>query len=99
MILEIVQIDIVPDSHAAFEAAVAEAAPLFQGSPGCRSFSLHRSHEHPDRYRLFVGWDRIEDHVETFRNSPAFGQWRILAGPFFVNPPHVEHVEQVMKAF
>jgi hypothetical protein len=30
-----------------------------------------------------------------FRQSPAFAQWRAIIGPFFLQPPHVEHFEAV----
>lgn len=99
MILEIAQIEVRPESEARFEAAVAEAAPLFSGSEGCRSFDLHRSVEFPSRYRLVVGWDSIDAHMVGFRGSPAFERWRALVSPYFAAPPQVEHVEKVLEGF
>ena len=60
---------------------------------------LQRGIEHPGRYRLVVGWDRVEDHMVTFRESPAFQQWRALVGPYFASPPSVEHIETVLDGF
>jgi hypothetical protein len=34
-----------------------------------------------------------------FRNSDAFQTWRALAGPFFIEPPVVEHSESVGEYF
>lgn len=99
MIYEIAQIEVIPGSEEAFEQAVKEAAPVFQAAKGCRSLRIDRSIEHPSRYRLVVGWDSVEDHMVTFRESDNFQRWRTLAGPHFASPPQVEHVETVLSAF
>ena len=99
MILEIAEIDVTPGAEAAFESAVAQAVELFRGAHGCRSLDLQRSIEHPSRYRLLVGWERVEDHVNGFRNSPAFQAWRALVGPHFAAPPRVEHTRSVLAGF
>ena len=44
---------------------------------------------------LFVEWPTIAHHMEGFRNSALFTQWRALLGPFFASPPAVEHFELV----
>lgn len=94
MVRELAEIE-VGSVGAAFEAAVAEAVPLFDAAPGCRGMTLHRSIEHSGRYWLVVSWDAVDDH-EAFRASEAFGRWRALVGPYFAQPPRVEHVEQVV---
>jgi len=93
MFLEIARIEIDPARKADFLAAVAQAAPLFQGSRGCRSMRIAPVVEHAAQFMLLVEWETLEDHMEGFRNSAAFQQWRALAGPFFVVPPVVEHAE------
>lgn len=92
MVKELAEIDVKPGHEADFEAAVAKAMPLFRASKGCNSFRLHRSMEQPTRYRLFVEWDTIEDHMIEFRNSDAFVEWRKLVGPHFASTPRVEHL-------
>ncbi|TXS90305.1 antibiotic biosynthesis monooxygenase [Parahaliea maris] len=99
MIYEIAEIDVTPGSEAEFEAAVAQASEHFRGAQGCRSLKLERGIEHPARYRLVVGWDSVEDHMETFRSSEGFQHWRRLASPFFAGAPRVEHVSCVLDAF
>jgi quinol monooxygenase YgiN len=99
MILEIAQIEIKPGAETDFEAGVSAAEPLFRAARGCRSFSLHRSVEHPSRYRLIVGWDSVDDHMVGFRESPAFQQWRSLVADCFAGPAQVEHVEKVVDGF
>ena len=95
MILEIAQIDVKPGMESAFEAGVAQAAPLFRRAKGCISMELQRSIEKPSRYRLLVQWETLENHTVDFRGSAAFADWRAIVGPFFAAPPAVEHFEDV----
>lgn len=99
MIFEIAHIQIQPDTHAAFEAAVTQAVPLFKGAQGCVSMHLERSIENGDHYRLVVGWNTLEDHTVHFRGSVAFQTWRGLVGGFFAVPPQVEHMNTVVAGF
>jgi quinol monooxygenase YgiN len=97
-VLEVAQIDVIEGREAAFEAAVAQAAPQFEADAGCRRLMLYASHEFPARYRLIVEWDSVEAHM-AFRETPGFAEWRRLAGPFFAAPPQVEHIRRVLEAF
>lgn len=99
MIHEIAEIDVIEGHENAFEAAVAQAAPHFKAARGCRSLALNRSVENPQRYRLVVGWDTVEDHMVYFRESEAFQIWRGLVGPHFAAPPRVEHLTTVIDGF
>jgi heme-degrading monooxygenase HmoA len=99
MVTEIAQIEIKPGHEAAFEAAVAEAAPLFQRAKGCTAMRLERSVENPLRYRLVVAWATLENHMVDFREAADFQEWRRLAGPHFASPPVVEHTEIVVAGF
>jgi quinol monooxygenase YgiN len=99
MITEIAQIDVKPGMESEFEAGVKNAAPVFKRAKGCRSMALQRSIEKPGRYRLFVGWDTVENHTVDFRGSTNFQEWRKLVAHCFASPPDVEHVTQVVKGF
>jgi quinol monooxygenase YgiN len=99
MILEIAQIDVKPGMEAEFEAGVQKAAPIFKRAKGCSGLALQRSHEKPQRYRLFVKWGTLENHTVDFRESADFQEWRKLVGHCFAAPPDVEHVTEVFKGF
>jgi heme-degrading monooxygenase HmoA len=99
VVLEIAQIEVKPGSEAEFEAGVAEAEPLFKRAKGCEGMELHRSIEHPTRYRLFVRWSTLEDHTVHFRGSADFQKWRELVGHCFTQPPAVEHTTLTAKGF
>ena len=97
MIKELAEIDIKPGCEQAFEEAALEAKKLFLASKGCLAFRLHRSMEQPSRYRMFVEWETLEDHMVEFRNSDSFVEWRRLCGCYFQNPPRVEHLLTVVE--
>lgn len=99
MILEIAQITVKQGLEAEFEAGVTKATPLFVRAKGCRSLALQRSIEHPNRYRLFVGWERLENHTVDFRESADFQAWRQLVSHCFDGPPEVEHTELAVEGF
>ncbi len=95
MFTEIAQIEIKEGSNAAFEAGVAKAKPLFLRAKGCKGVTLQKSVEHPTRYRLYVLWETVENHMVDFRESDDFQAWRGLVGPHFATPPQVEHTSEV----
>jgi heme-degrading monooxygenase HmoA len=99
MILEIAQIDVKAGMEKEFEEGAKKAVPLFKRAKGCRTMTLQKSHEKPTRYRLFVQWDKLENHMIDFRASADFQEWRELVGHCFVSPPVVEHVTEVVHGF
>jgi heme-degrading monooxygenase HmoA len=99
MILEIAQIDIKPGMESEFEAGVTKAIPVFKRAKGIKSMELQRSIEKPARYRLFIKWETLENHMVDFRNSPDFQEWRKLVGHCFAAPPDVEHTKQAVNGF
>ena len=96
MIFEIAQIDIKPGMESEFEKGVAAAAPIFKRAKGCHGMELQRSIEKPQRYRLFVEWETVENHTADFRGSADFQEWRKLVGHCFAAPPEVEHTSLVI---
>jgi heme-degrading monooxygenase HmoA len=98
MVLEIADFAVRPGTEEEFAAAYREALPLLAATPGFRSARMTRGIESPTRFVLLVEWDSLEAHTVGFRESPRFGTWRELVGPFFDGPPHVEHVVDVPGA-
>ena len=96
MIREIATLTIDPETAAGFEAAVERARPIFLAAEGCHAMHLERVIETQGSYRLVVLWESVAHHVEVFRNTPGFQEWRALAGPFFTQPPAVVHTETVV---
>ena len=99
MVVEIAQLEIKPGLEAEFEAGVKKAVPIFQRARGCSGMELHRSVEKPQRYRLLVKWETVENHNVDFRGSEDFQAWRKLVGHCFASPPEVEHTREAVKGF
>ena len=99
MILEIADIRIHPGQQAAFEEAIQRgASTVASQAKGMRGWKVNRGVESPERYVLQIFWDTVEDHTVGFRQGPLFAQWRAIVGPFFAQPPVVEHFELVGKS-
>jgi len=99
MILEHADIRIDPVKAADFEAAIMRgASTVIAQAQGFKGYKVNRSIESPGRYILMIYWDTLEDHTVGFRQSDAFTQWRSIVGPFFLQPPVVEHLELVGKS-
>lgn len=99
MILEHADIRIDPSQASAFEEAILRGVnTVIAHAKGFKGFKVNRSIESPGRYLLMIYWDTLEDHTVGFRGSPAFAEWRAIVGPFFAQPPVVEHLELVGKS-
>ena len=99
MILEHADIRIDPANTADFEVAIVHGlSSVIAQAPGYCGHKVNRSLESPGRYILTIFWARLEDHTVGFRQSPAFAEWRAIVGPFFLQPPVVEHMELVNQA-
>jgi quinol monooxygenase YgiN len=99
MITEIATITIDPTRADDFEAAMQKASAVIRAAEGSHSMAIERVIETPGKYLLRVEWDSVAHHMVTFRESPAFKDWRALIGPFFVGTPVVEHSETIGKFF
>ena len=99
MILELVDIRIPPGKQAEFDDAIVRGVTtVISRSPGFRGFKVNRGVESPERYVLMIFWDTLEDHTVRFRGSELFNQWRAIVGPYFAQPPQVEHFELVGRS-
>jgi heme-degrading monooxygenase HmoA len=99
MFLETAQIDVKAGQEAEFEAGVAKAAPLFERAKGCKAMTLQRSVEKPQRYRLFLTCETVENRTKDFCGSADWQEWRKLVAHTFEGPPVVEHLREVAKGF
>lgn len=95
MIVEHALLPVKPGQEADFEAAFSQAKDLIAGAAGFRSLTLSRCIERPGTYLLLVEWDSLADHVEGFRGSDRYEQWRALLHHFYDPPATVEHYERI----
>ncbi len=99
MILEHVDIRIQPGQQAAFDEAILRGVnTVIAHAKGFRGFKVNKCIESPERYILMLFWDSVDDHMVSFRQSPAFAEWRAIVGPFFASPPVMEHFNLLAKS-
>jgi len=99
MILEIADIRITPGRQAEFDAAIVRGlTEVISQATGFRGYKVNRCIETPERYVLMIYWATLENHTVDFRGGPLFAQWRAIVGPFFAQPPLVEHFDLVGKS-
>jgi heme-degrading monooxygenase HmoA len=93
MVLELATIDIKQGTNADFEKNLDLAQKVISRSEGYLGHEFQKCIERDNRYILLIKWTTLEAHTEGFRGSELFKEWRSLIGPFFENPPVVEHFE------
>ena len=99
MILEVADIRIHPGKQAEFDAAIRRGVQtVIAKAKGFRGYKVNKGIESPERYLLMIFWDTLENHTVDFRGSPAFGEWRAIVGPYFAQPPQVEHYTLLAKS-
>jgi heme-degrading monooxygenase HmoA len=99
MILEVADIRIAPGQQGAFDEAIVRGlTTVVSQAKGYRGYKVNKSIESPERYLLMSFWDTLEDHTVGFRGGPLFAQWRAIVGPFFAQPPQVEHFTLLGKS-
>lgn len=99
MILEVADIRIRPGEQAAFDEAIQRGvSTVISQAKGFRGWKVNKGVESPERYLLTIFWDTLEDHTVDFRGGPLFPQWRAIVGPFFAQPPQVEHFTLLGKS-
>ena len=99
MILELADIHIPPGKNAEFDAAIQRGVEtVISQAKGFRGYKVNKGMESPERYILMIYWETLEDHNVGFRNGPLFPQWRAIVGPFFAQPPQVEHFTLLAKS-
>lgn len=94
MILELADFRIQPGKQAEFDAAIVRGVlSCIVTAKGYVRHEIRKGIESPERYLLTIHWETLQNHTVDFRESAAFAEWRAIVGPFFANPPVVEHFD------
>lgn len=95
-ILEHAVLNVRRGREADFEEAFDVAKDIIAAARGFKSLQLSRGVEDQSRYLLLVEWDTLEDHVEGFRGSDEYREWRRLLHHFYDPFPTVDHYAEVV---
>jgi heme-degrading monooxygenase HmoA len=99
MILELADIRIHAGQQAAFDEAIRRGLDtVISQARGFRGYKVNKGVEAPERYLLMIFWETLENHTVDFRGSALFAEWRAIVGPFFAQPPVVEHFTLLAKS-
>jgi heme-degrading monooxygenase HmoA len=98
MITEHALLTVIPGREEEFLVAMEQAKSIIAASPGFVSLRVERGLERPICFLLLVEWERLEDHTQGFRGSPAYQDWRAALHHFYDPFPMVEHFESVVTA-
>ena len=99
MILEVADIHILAGKQAEFDEAIQRGLrTVISKAQGFRGFKVNKGIESPERYVLIIYWETLEDHTVAFRQGPLFSEWRAIVGPYFAQPPVVEHFSLLAKS-
>jgi heme-degrading monooxygenase HmoA len=93
MVLEIATIDIKEGTNTEFEKNLEKAQDVIAQAEGYLGHQFQKCIERENRYVLLIKWTSVEAHNKNFRELDLFKVWRGYIGPFFQNPPLVEHFE------
>ena len=91
MILERAEIPVKQGEEEGFaEMMQQRGCAILGAADGCHSVRVGRGVENPDKFILLLEWDSVEHHV-ALTKTPAFEEFRQLAGPFIAGTPSMEH--------
>jgi heme-degrading monooxygenase HmoA len=91
MVIEVAHIHITAGLEDEFVAAYRAARSILATTPGALSVRMTRGIESPNEFILLVEWDSVDAHLQNFRATDRFVQWRAAIGPFFSSPPDTVH--------
>jgi heme-degrading monooxygenase HmoA len=94
MILEHALLQVKPGMEDEFEAAMRQALPFIQATPGFIQLEVRPCSEVKGKYLLLVQWETLEAHTEGFRGSERYGEWKRRLHHFYEPFPLVEHYRE-----
>src|SRR6478672_4723639 len=91
MIYEHADLRINPETETGFLVDFAAVRRLLLEAEGCLSVELLVSVDTPAAYLLRVGWERIEDHTDTFPGTLQANELGRVLMAHCAAPPNVIH--------
>lgn len=97
MVLEIVIARIRSEMQDAFPVAFLKARAYLSSNPHVLSFKLMRGIEESSTFVLLIEWDSIAGHMEIFRKSQEYIEFRAILGSFY-ETVEMKHFEPALFA-
>lgn len=96
MILEHAWLTVTEGRETEFETEMAKAFAIIESAPGCHGAEVRRVVESRN-YVLIVKWESVALHMEGFRTSELFEQWRAATHHFYSEKPVVIHYDEPIQ--
>ncbi|GLV56991.1 hypothetical protein KDH_38300 [Dictyobacter sp. S3.2.2.5] len=93
MVTEVAVFIALPGKEEELGQGIIQGIEFIRQHPECISANATRCLEKPGRYMLSVVWSSLEAHVNDFRNSALFAQWRAPISGLFEEKPEVYHYQ------
>lgn len=93
MVTEVAFFNALPGKEEALGQGIIQGIEFIRQHPECISANVTRCIEKPGRYMLSVVWSSLEAHINDFRNSALFSQWRAPISGLFEEKPEVYHFQ------
>ncbi|WP_148930192.1 antibiotic biosynthesis monooxygenase family protein [Paenibacillus methanolicus] len=95
MILEVAILNVKQEMNESFVDTFKQASSIIASMKGYIRHELQRCLEREGQYVLLVWWETLEDHVEGFRQSEGYQEWKRLLHHYYDPFPVVEHYESI----
>ncbi|MHA8059911.1 antibiotic biosynthesis monooxygenase family protein [Aquirufa beregesia] len=95
MIVEVAVLQVKNGQEALFESDFILASQYISSISGYLSHSLLKCMEQENKYILVANWEKLEDHIIGFRQSPQYVLWKELLHHYYDPFPIVEHYQGV----
>ncbi|MFB9327145.1 antibiotic biosynthesis monooxygenase family protein [Paenibacillus aurantiacus] len=95
MILEVAILNVKQEMNDSFVATFKQASSIIASMKGYIRHELQRCLEREGQYVLLVWWETLEDHVEGFRQSDGYQEWKRQLHHYYDPFPVVEHYENI----
>ena len=97
MVKEIARFRAQPGKADELAAGLVRGLKVVQTAEGCLSARLCRCVEDDQVYIYEIAWETLAHHVDMFRGSPLFAEYRSHITGLFVEPVDVSHYETISQ--
>lgn len=91
MVLEVAVLNVKKGLTTDFIKSFQVAENIIMSMQGYVSHELKQCIEDSDKFILLVNWKTLADHVDGFRNSEQYQEWKELLHHYYDPFPIVEH--------
>jgi len=95
MVTEVALLKIRENKSGEFEKSFKQAQKIISNMKGYMQHELQKCMEEENKYLLIVRWEKLENHMEGFRKSDEYMEWKKLLHHYYDPFPTVEHYKKI----